>query len=71
MTFTDGIFEVTPAIISISSDRYDAKYNGKDLVVDVKEIFKQNGSVAVFGDMDWDDAQVLYKQADGSYSATR
>lgn len=71
VTFTDGIFEVTPAIISISSDRYDAKYNGKDLVVDVKEIFKQNGSVAVFGDMDWDDAQVLYKQADGSYSATK
>lgn len=71
VTFTDGIFEVTPAIISISSDRYDAKYNGKDLVVDVKEIFKQNGSAAVFGDMDWDDAQVLYKQADGSYSATK
>ena len=70
MTFTDGIFEVTPANISISLDRYDAKYNGKDLVVNVKESIKQSGSAEVFGDMDWDDAQVLYKQADGSYSAT-
>ena len=65
VTFTDAIFEVTPADISISLDRYDAKYNGKDLVVNVKEIIEQSGSAAVFGDMDWDDAQVLYKQADG------
>ncbi len=72
-----GIFKVTEAKIELSAHTHVTNYNGRDLELDVKESLKHetnpDGSnvYKLQGDMNWDDVNILYKQENGEYTATK
>lgn len=72
-----GVFTVKKAQIIISNHTHNVDYNGKDLVLDIKENLRHetdpdgNPVYKLAGDMTWDDVSILYKQANGEFTADK